>query len=399
MNKITKKKVSTSPNYRILGIYLVAFLLVILILLFRLGTIMKGVTIQEFGVTKLPLGWHGLYNQPLNLPLNFIRSIDFKIIHPITVVSLRLPNVIFAIGSIASFYILALLWYGQRTAVMSTILFSAAAWTLHVGRYASFDVEYLFAISLFLLTTAILQKHPKNKYSYSGINLTWSILIFIPGMIWFIVLDIYRQRRELVNGYKQQKDLKALIVYILSAIIWIPLLLIDFIRSTDNFIHWLGLPTNLQTPIVIMKNFVSVFTNIFIKGPNNPELWLAKSPLLDAFSLVCLIIGIYFYAQHYKASRSRLMFYSFIIGAVLISLNGPVGLSALMPLIFLLIGAGIANLLKQWLQVFPKNPIARGIGFGLISVVIAFSVIYNLRAYYVAWPNNPRSQSVFDVRL
>ena len=52
-------------------------------------------------------------------------------------------------------------------------------------------------------------------------------------------------------------------------------------------------------------------------------------------------------------------------GVVLVGLGGPVGLSILVPLLYVAVATGLAYLLHEWLKVFPNNPLARGFGIGL----------------------------------
>ncbi|HEY4964081.1 MAG TPA: hypothetical protein VIH90_05285 [Candidatus Saccharimonadales bacterium] len=399
---MNKKPVDTPKrkiNYRLIALVILFLAVVLWLMFFRLGNIMGGVTSAEANVMKLPLGWHGIYKYPMNLPINVLRSVEMKFLSPLSPSLLRLPNVIFGIATVICFYALCYVWYGVRTATMTTAMFATSAWTLHVSRLASYNVEYLFAMTAFLLTTAALHRHPKNKYWYVAINFLWSILLFVPGMVWLIGYDIWRQRKEIQYGFQQQNTLVAIPIYVASAIVALPLLLLNFTRSPDNFTYWLGIPNKLNPALTMIKDFFGVFVHIFIRGPENPALWMGKASILDVFALVCAAIGIYFYITHLKASRAKLLFISFAIGTVLISLGGAVDLSILIPIVFLFIAAGLAYLLQQWLQVFPRNPIARGIGYGLIILAVTLSCVYNLRAYYVAWPHNPTSQSVFDVRL
>jgi hypothetical protein len=372
--------------------------IIVFLMIYRLGSLTHGLTTAESSVTSISLGWHGLYRHPLNLPLNILRSIDFKIFASPGQTLIRLPNAVLGGLTIIAFSVLLWLWYGTRTAAFGAIMFASAAWTLHVSRLASYSVEYLAAITFFLLSNAILQKHPKNKYAYIAINLVWGLLLYVPGMVWFIALNIWRQRREVKYGYRQQSGLITKPLYFLSLIIWIPLLALDFIRIPNDLVLWLGLPTKLSPSLTIIKEFFGTFTHIFFRGPEYPSLWLGKAPILDLFSLIVAVIGIYFYAKHIKAGRSRLLFTSFLIGAVLIGLGGSVDLSIVIPIVYLWIAAGIAYLLQQWLAVFPKNPIARGIGYGFIVLAVGLSCTYNLRSYFVAFPNNPTNQAVFDVR-
>jgi hypothetical protein len=85
----------------------------------------------------------------------------------------------------------------------------------------------------------------------------------------------------------------------------------------------------------------------------------------------------------------------FLFGFVLVGMGGPVGLSVLVPLAFVVAAAGIAYLLHEWLKVFPRNPLARGFGVALVTVAVLVSCVYNLRAYFVAWPAVDTTQTIF----
>ncbi|HXR49972.1 MAG TPA: hypothetical protein VN778_03015, partial [Verrucomicrobiae bacterium] len=63
------------------------------------------------------------------------------------------------------------------------------------------------------------------------------------------------------------------------------------------------------------------------------------------------------------------------------------GLASLIPLLYLFIIHGLRQLLGQWLTVFPRNPIARFTGIGIICLMLCFSILYQVRAYFVAWPH------------
>jgi hypothetical protein len=87
-----------------------------------------------------------------------------------------------------------------------------------------------------------------------------------------------------------------------------------------------------------------------------------------------------------------------LAGLLLVGLGGPVGLSLLVPLLYVWAAAGIAYLTREWLQVFPNNPLARSLGLGLIVLAVGLGCIYNLRAYFVAWPHNQTTRVTFQSR-
>ena len=397
MAKAKSKSKQSKVNYwlvisAIIGLAAIAFLMI-----YRLGTIMPGISPSEQTFYSLKLGWHGIYADPLNLPMNVLWSAVFKFLAPAGMALLRAPAALVGGLTIVAFYALLHLWYGIRTAIFGTVLFATSAWTLHISRIADYNVEYLAAVVFFMLSTAILQKRYESRYVYWLINLVWGLLLYVPGMVFLIAYNLFRQRKEVTFGMKQQDNFISKVMYVLTGLIWIPLLLRDFIRIPKNILGWLGLPTHYPSVLHIVKEFAGVYYHIFVRGPLMSSLWLGRTPILDIFGIITVLVGVYFYLTHFRATRTHLLFVSLLIGTVLIAL-GAVPLSIVMPIIYVFIAAGVAYLLSQWLNVFPENPVARSFGYILISLAVAASVVYNVRAYFIAWPHNNASVSSFDVK-
>jgi len=241
-----------------------------------------------------------------------------------------------------------------------------------------------------------------QKRSSPGIwylcNLLNGFLLFVPGLVWLVILNAYLQRRLLANAWSQFDSFRQRAFYWLSLLIWLPLLLIDLTRPGQLRL-WLGLPAHFVGPLTLLKQFVAVPVHLFIRGPQYPDQWLGRAPVLDIFTLMACLIGAYFYLSRLDSLRSRLLVSFFGLGIVLIGLGGPVGLSLLVPILYLAAATGIAYLLHDWLKVFPLNPIARGLGIGLITVAVGLACIYNLRAYFVAWPHNNVTKATFRYHL
>jgi hypothetical protein len=228
--------------------------------------------------------------------------------------------------------------------------------------------------------------------------ITWGLLLYVPGLVWLVALQVWLQRKHITGAWQDALNWTQRALSVGAAIIGLALLLIDFSRS-GHFINWLGLPSQWPAVTTLLKQFVGVFVHLFIRGPQYPELWLGRAPLLDVFSLIVCIVGIYFYASHWKSSRSRAIGLFFTMSVILVALGGAVSLSLLVPLLYVAIAAGIAYLLRDWLQIFPINPLARGLGIGLISLAVIVSCLYNLRAYFVAWPYNTITRTTFRHHL
>lgn len=361
---------------------------------YRLGSIPAGLSAGEIKAINDPVGWHGIYHQFFYLPLNIVRSLVFFVFPNHGQLLGRLPNVLFGLLAVLSFACLVRLWHGTRTAFLATLLFSCSAWVLHVSRLASFDVLYLLTVPTMLLTLVLLKKYLNNAVVWYGSLLIWGLLLYVPGLIWLLIAAAITQYRQLLEGWRYFNTWRQKSLSVAAVVVWLPLLFLQLTRP-GSFMKWLGFPEHMAGGSVLLKQFVAVPVHLFASGPQYPELWLARLPILDIFTLVVCLLGIYFYATHWQASRSRTLGLFLGIGSVLVGLGGAVPISLLVPLLYLSAATGIAYLTHEWLRVFPHNPLARSLGIGLVVVVVGLSCVYNTRSYFVAWANNSQTRASF----
>ncbi len=227
--------------------------------------------------------------------------------------------------------------------------------------------------------------------------MVWGLTMYIPGMVWLVVASIILQRNKIIGDWKYFGQWWQRLLYVSAGLACLPLLVIDLTRPGQLGL-WLGLPAHLASPVSLLKQLVAVPVHLFIRGPQYPDIWLGHLPILDIFTLVACLAGIYYYASHTQVSRGRLLGLFFVIGAILVGLGGPVGISVLVPLLYITAATGIAYLLHDWLRVFPLNPVARGLGVGMIILAVCLSSAYNLRSYFVAWPRNSITRTTFVYR-
>ncbi len=394
---IQKLRGTVREHRRLFGWLLAALVVVSWLLLYKLGSLVGGLSQTEVTAATAPVGWHGIYHQPLDLPLKLARSVVFAPFPDHGQTLTRLPNVLFGALAIVSFGGLIRLWHGRRTAVLATALFAFGAWTLHVSRLASFDVLYLWAMPTLICSHYLLRKHYQSRAVWYGNIVVWGLMLYIPGLVWLVAADIVMQRRFLSLGWQHHKLWRQRLFSIFLGLLWLPLLAVNLARS-GQAIAWLGLPAHFAAPLTVLKQFAAVPAHLFIRGPQYPELWLGKAPILDVFVLIACILGIYFYATHRQSPRSRYLAVLAFLGFLLVGLGGPVGLSLLVPLLYIAAATGIAYLLHDWLKTFPNNPLARSLGVGIVVFAVALSCLYNYRAYFIAWPHNAATKVTFQYR-
>lgn len=373
----------------ILGLAVVAGLL-----LYKLATLTGGLSATEVKAATQPVGWQGILHDPFYLPLKLVRSVVYFVAPDHGQLLTRLPNALFGGLTMISFAWLIWLWHGRRTAILTSVLFATSAWVLHTSRLASFDVLYLWAVPTLCIIQVLLHRHSDKALVWYGSLLTWGLLAYVPGMIWLIGLQVILQRKLIVQAWRHFSEWWQQVLSVLAVAIWLPLLVLAFTR-VGQFVTWLGLPTHWDGPFEVLKHLVAVPVHLFIRGPQYPEQWLGRTPIFDAFTLVACLVGIYFYAKRWDSARSRTIGLLLIVGGLLVAAHGPVSISLLVPLLYAAAATGIAYLLHDWLKVFPVNPLARGLGIGLVGLAVAVSCLYNLRAYFVAWPHNTVTKAIF----
>ncbi|HEY5442732.1 MAG TPA: hypothetical protein VIJ68_04295, partial [Candidatus Saccharimonadales bacterium] len=338
-------------NRRLLAWWLLALIGLGALLAFRLGSLTGGLSAGEVSASTAPVGWHGIYHQSFYLPLKLVRSVVFVLFTQHGQTLTRLPNVIFGALAIGTFIWLVSLWHSARTAVLTGLLFATGAWTLHVSRLASFDVLYLWATPTLLLTNSLLQRKQRRPLVWYASLCVWGLMLYLPGMVWFVLLSVYLQRQSLWRTWSSLASWPRRLVYVLMALIWLPLLIINLTRQ-GNLTAWLGLPAHWPALTTLAKHLIGVPVHLFIRGPGYSNLWLGRGPVLDIFCLAACVLGIYFYALHFRAGRSRMLGAWFLIGIILIGIGGPVSLSLLVPVLYLGVAAGIAYLLHDWMHTF-----------------------------------------------
>lgn len=336
-----------------------------------------------------------IINNPLHAPLKLLQWLTRFAPHTHTLFIDRLPSVGLALVSLVLFIYILRRWYGPRSTVFGFSLLVASAWFLHVGRFAGTDIEYLSGI-LGLLAVHIRLKDQEGR---RGIDYVWLltnlVLLFIPGFVWLVILNSVWQRAELVVMWQNLQPIWHRLVWIAMAAIGLAALTVSFIRSPHLILTWLGAPSRFASWQAPLKQLTDTVAAFVYRGPHNPQLWLGRLPLLDAFLSIMLIAGIVFYIQHWRAERSLMLSSYLLLGIILVSLGGDVRLSVIVPIVYLIIVAGIAYVLRFWLSVFPLNPVARRAGISIVTFVIALSCLYNLQQYFIAWPNNPETVHVY----
>ncbi|MDB5184470.1 MAG: conserved rane protein of unknown function [Candidatus Saccharibacteria bacterium] len=393
--KHKKIKALLKLPYHLMAVAIGTTVVTLLLFCYKLGTLTPSLSPSELLVSHTPIGWSGLAHDPLYLPLLALRSVALFFTGVPGEFVTRLPNVVIGVGTVLCLGFVLYYYHGLRIASMATALFALSAWTLHVSRYASNDVLFLAVIPFLLATQAALLQGAKRLSVVCLTLFGWGLALYIPGGIWLVLVTLWWQKKSLKIVLKIHASKKRRVAMAVSTLISLPLLIIGFVQQPALLKTWIGLPAHLDSLSHIGRNLLGIPVHLFIRGPEYPTLWLGRLPILDTISLVLAGLGIYYYGRNWKAARSRILISYALVGTLLVGLGGPVAFSLLVPLLYVSAAAGAHWLLRDWLRTFPINPFARAAGISLLTLAIAVSCFYNLRSYFVAWPNNDVTKASF----
>ena len=366
------------------------------ILVFKLDTLVPGVSTSELDAFNRSHGMEVILNNPFNA-MHLLAQYALRLGDVVSAQSLRLISAALGLLMTALMFYVIRQWYTVRVAVLVSILFGSSAWLLHNARLATPVVLQLSLVMALAYGVWLRRTHKKTLAVLLGVLLiVW--FAYIPGFIWFVLAAVIWQRKLLTKFMQSTPVWGVMVSYILGVLLLAPLAR-ALILEPELLKNLVGLPLgHLPTITDIARNLISVPKQLFVHGPNDPSVWLGGLPLLDVFSMAILVLGGYSLYFKRKLDSTKFIFGGLVLGTLVVGL-GVVQVIVLMPLLYAIVAAGIALMLQQWLTVFPQNPLARLLGSLAITLVVAITVFFHINHYFIAWPNAPATKQAFTSEI
>jgi hypothetical protein len=366
-------------------------------LLFTYGvrTFLPGMSSAELQTIQQSSTVQAIIHNPLWLPQKLI---DFGLFHlKVSGGTYRLTSGLFAVIIITSFYYICSKWYTTRVTVLSCCLFILSSTTLLLARTGT-PAILLFA---WVPITALVLwfRHSKHtKITPLFVLGALSLLLYVPGTIWFVGLLAIWFWRDIPVFFKHM-DKRAVAAGGVLACIFIVPLAYAITKDWHIGLDWLLLPRSyhLSDSLDSLKAFPTVF---FYKSALPAAYNLGKLPVFDALSGTLLLLGLYAYRSKLRLQRSIVYIVALLVSVTLAALNNnQLYLYLLLPFLYLLIGEGLGLLLHEWRAVFPRNPLARFIGTFILSIAVLTASSYHLNRYFLAWHNAPATKEIYSQKL
>jgi hypothetical protein len=359
----------------------------------RLGSLLPGYSAPELATYQGASNWHTVIANPINLPYTASVWLLTAVLHQ----GILMTRVVAAACGVVAgllFFAVARLRYSFFIALLGTVLFTTSTGFLHTARYGTGQVLQMGILALIAAILAYRRLDERRTLADYALVALLALLWYIPGLIWFELFAGFvlfpGLRRQLRETAKPQ-----LLGLIATALVIAGPLLVAIAHQPHVLLTTLGLPAQLHDLSHSADNLLHAVLAIAVRSDGSPLLWVGHAPLLSVTECVLGLIGAYVYLWRNRGRSGLLLGGDVIISLVLISLGGLVEYATLVPLLYLFILAGINYLLRLWFRVFPRNPIARGVGVVAICAMLAFAVLYQVRSYFVAWPHHTATRQAF----
>jgi len=373
-----------------------------LLFVYKQNSLIPGANTHEVSVRESVLNYEYPWRMAVDTPYVTASWLTSKVFFSDPLVSARFVAAIAATLSVLMFYQLLRNWLlSPGKAVVGTALFATSSWTLAIGRGAHGVIVGVFLLLLiFTLGTRLLfTTKPFRDWlllvSATILSLYTPVVPWLVFIVGVVSLLHYKQRQRSLPLKLWEK----IIITSVGVVLLVPLVL-SIIGDPRQGLTLLGVDNLVDSIPAIVLNIMDAVKSIFFIGISGAPIGLGKLPMLDIFSVFMFLLGCYYFERRLSLKRSKLLFGGLAIGFIVCSLSefDLVRYSLLLPLVYIFISAGIHESITRWLVVFPRNPIARGIGVVVLAISIGFVGSYHLRKVFIARPGNPEIRSLYIIK-
>jgi hypothetical protein len=290
-------------------VYLLVFLALGALLFVRLESLAPsyaGIESSTFHhLQNRDLGLKTILEKPLYMPYN-LGIYALEKLHLQGVYMARAISAAVGFVAVLSFFFIVRRWHDMRISLFATILFATSSWFLHVARLADAQASILLILPLIACAAWLNDTKRRGVMPLALAGLTGGLLLYIPGLLWFVLLGLFWQRRRLRRTFRSMMRSEILVVVLGTLLIILPGIL-AVVAQPLFLLELLGLPSKFIGAGQVLDNSMTVIREILLHGPDNTAYWIGSMPLLDAFTGAMFIIGLYSYRLRLRLDRAKLL--------------------------------------------------------------------------------------------
>jgi hypothetical protein len=395
MIKVVRTWLGQFMSFRWLGYFALA-IIIFFLFFWRLSSLTPGLAPSEVSTRSISLGLHNIYHDPINAPHKLLQFVFLKL-SPHSAISLRLPSVIAAGIFGLCFYRLASGWFGRLIGLFGTLIFISLPLFIVAGRSGSGQIMLFSPIVLSWLYVWLLKTGKSKPLVWSLLILSSSVLIYTPGIIWFIAGSLLISRKRIMAAISEIRPLVSGLSLALAGLLVAPLAA-SSINNPSIIKRLLLIPDHWHPATTLAKNFGQMLLTLFARTPAHNQLVLSRLPLLSVVVVVLVVFGVYAMQAAARAKAVWLgLLVLFAVTAAAVN-NDLIYLALGLPAIGLLAAAGLRYLYIEWRNIFPRNPVPKTFALVLIAAVTLSQLYFGIRYALVAWPQSVATRTTYVLK-
>jgi hypothetical protein len=386
-------------GWRLAKIFAVAvptFLLFFFLYIWRLGTIVPGMSPAETAERASSSSLNFIGRNPVNAPHKIVQ-LAFQHFGHTGAFWMRSVSVFFAFVFLAALFLTLRKWFGSFVAIVGTLLLGCTPWIIILARNATGDIMLLSPILAIFAYTILTRSKDRQILAWYVFIVSLAVALYAPGVIWFVALAFVLGNRQFLKAVSNLKALNAIIGFALLILLVLPLAYGAILHPSAAKNLFL-IPSNFTGWLEIAKSFVWSLSALAFRTRQHIEYIVGTLAILNIAQLVLAVIG--FYAMNKSARREAYVaLILIIIGIVFAAINRNVVLLTIcFPAFAILDAAALRFLYIKWSRVFPVNPLPRALAVILITLLIFAHLGYGLRYALAAWPHNQATRKVYVLK-
>ncbi len=333
----------------------------------------------------------------INLPYQILQRLSIDLLG-VTHLSIKLPSLILGALSILGMIILLRAWFRRNVAIIATILVITTGQFLYVAQSGTPSIVYIFW-SVWLLASALMvSRHARPRLFWKiAVFTTAALSLYTPLSIYillalFSAAMLHPHLRYIIRRLSKGK----LAIALLIALALVAPLNYAIIQNPSIGLSLLGIPAEWPNLWENASQLLSQYFDFISPATNMPLLL----PVYGLGSLILIALGIYHLATTKYTARSYIISAWTILLIPILIINPRYTSVTFVP-VLLLMAMGIYTLLRNWYQLFPRNPYARVAGLVPLAILIGGLVFSGIDRYVYGYLYNPGLANNFskDLRL
>lgn len=385
----------TLYRYRYYITYGLVALLLGLLLLTDIGSVPGGIKDAEAASTVSSNSLNPLSPKAadvINLPYQLLQkaSVGLFGLSPLTI---RLPSIILGLIACGLLAVALNLWFRKNIATIALALAITSVPFIAMARTGVADALYMVLLLLVLLGAAKLTMQKHSRF-------IWKVLVTMSGLLLlYMPLGIYAVVTLFVAGVfhphvryqlKRTKWWQYLLLLLMACVLLAPIVIASF-HDLATLKHLFGATQlrNKLNPDTLLGSGATVMQTLF--EFYKPHITNVFIPFLTLPMVLLLLFGLVRTITDHHAARSYMLHMWLFVSIVLLFLNPTSFPLLFIPCVFL-IAIGLETFMREWYQVFPRNPYARlGALLPLSLIVIGMVAASTTRYFYGFYYSDTRN--------